>query len=82
MLNPHSVGPDWLSASPSERRAYVVAACRGCSERGVGNAAPEIVLAGLDEYFARPSNLKWSVSHGFGIIFGAVSLGHDYRMLL
>ena len=82
MITADSMGHSWLSATHEARRAYVAAACQGCSERGVGHASPETVLAGLNAYFARTGNHKWKVSHGFGIIFGAVSRGHDYHLFL
>ena len=82
MLNPDSMGHSWLSATPSAKREYVVAACRGCSERALGDAIPDKVVAGIDEFFARSANLKWKVSYAFGLIFRAVSTGVDYRLLL
>lgn len=82
MLNANSHGDDWLSATPSERRLYVVTACRGISEHAIGDAVPEIVLEGMNKFFESPENLKWKVSYGFGLISVAVLKTGDYHGIL
>jgi len=82
MFTKDSTGVDWFAASPEMRSHYIVTACRGCPERGVGNASPALVVEGMDAFFAVPSLRRHKVSFAFEMVHTALVKLGDYHPLV
>lgn len=82
MFTKESTGADWVAASPEARSEYVAKACLGCSERGIGDSFPTLVVEGIDAFFAIPSLRRHKVSFAFGQIHTAqIKLGSYHRLV-
>lgn len=82
MITKDQTGEAWITASASDKTEYVTRKCAGAKEQGLGTAEPSVVMTALDEFFAISGNRHKTISIAFGMLFTAVSLGHDYRGLL
>ncbi len=69
-------------ASPEVRSEYVAKACLGCSEQGIGDSFPALVVEGIDAFFAIPSLRRYPVSFVFGQIHTALVKLGDYHRLV
>ena len=70
-------------ASPEVRSEYVAKACLGCSEQGIGDSFPVLVVEGIDAFFAIPRVFgEYPVSFVFGQIHTALVKLGDYHRLV
>jgi hypothetical protein len=82
MFTKASTGADWVVASPEVRSEYVAKACLGCSDRGIGDSFPALVVEGIDAFFAIPSLRRYPVSFVLGQIHTAQTKLGSYHSLV
>jgi hypothetical protein len=82
MITKDQTGHDWIAASNNDKQEYVQRKCAGAKQESLGSADPLSVAGAIDEFFAFPGNRANTVSIAFGLMFTAISGGHDYKKLL